>query len=250
MTSASRRKEPRSLALAGDDEADKLLAQDPLALLIGMVLDQQIPLERAFKSPADLKERLGGTLDVGAVAAMDPDELAAVFSVRPALHRFPGSMARRVQELCRVVVDTYGGDAAAVWTSATDGDQLLANVKALPGFGEQKARIFVALLGKQFAVRPPGWEEASTPFGEPGSFRSVADIDSREALGKVRQYKQQLKAEAKATSKATAKPTAKATSKATAKTTAKSRSKGTSTASPNARSKAASPATAKATGTG
>jgi uncharacterized HhH-GPD family protein len=244
MTSASRRKEPRSLALAGDDEADKLLAQDPLALLIGMVLDQQIPLERAFKSPADLKERLGGTLDVGAVAAMDPDELAAVFSVRPALHRFPGSMARRVQELCRVVVDTYGGDAAAVWTSADDGGQLLANVKALPGFGEQKARIFVALLGKQFAVRPPGWEEASSPFGEPGSFRSVADIDSREALGKVRQYKQQLKAKAKATSK----PTSKSTAKATAKPTAKAKSKGTSTASPNARSKATSPA--KATGTG
>jgi len=125
-----------------------------------------------------------------------------------------------------------------VWTSATDGGQLLANVKALPGFGEQKARIFVALLGKQFGVRPPGWEEASSPFGEPGSFRSVADIDSREALGKVRQYKQQLKAEAKATSKTASKPTAKA------------RSKGTSAASPNARSKATPPATAKAAGTG
>ncbi|HEY5252590.1 MAG TPA: HhH-GPD-type base excision DNA repair protein [Acidimicrobiales bacterium] len=221
MASPSRRKGPRSLALAGDEVADTLLAQDPLALLIGMVLDQQIPLERAFKSPADLKERLGGTLDVGAVASMDPDELAALFSVRPALHRFPGSMARRVQELCRVVINTYGGDAAAIWTSAQDGAQLLANVKALPGFGEQKARIFVALLGKQFAVRPPGWQEASSPFGEPGSFRSVADIDSREALGKVRQYKQQLKADAKATAKAPPKAAPSSKVKAVSKTKAK-----------------------------
>jgi uncharacterized HhH-GPD family protein len=212
--------------------ADTLLAQDPLALLIGMVLDQQIPLERAFKSPADLKERLGGTLDVGAVASMDPDALAGLFSITPALHRFPGSMARRVQELCRVVIDTYGGDAAAVWTSARDGAQLLANVKALPGFGEQKARIFVALLGKQFGVRPPGWEEASSPFGEPGSFRSVADIDSKEALGKVRQYKQQMKAEAKATAAATTKKAAKA--KVAAKATPKTK-------------KASAPASAKAT---
>jgi uncharacterized HhH-GPD family protein len=223
VTSSSSRKAPRSLALAGDEVADTLLANDPLALLIGMVLDQQIPLERAFKSPADLKERLGGTLDVGAVAAMDPDELAALFSITPALHRFPGSMARRVQELCHMIIDTYGGDAAAVWTSAQDGAQLLGNVKALPGFGEQKARIFVALLGKQFGVRPPGWEEASSPFGEPGSFRSVADIDSRDALGKVRQYKQQLKAEAKAT--AAVKTAVKASGKAVVKTTAKSSAK-------------------------
>jgi uncharacterized HhH-GPD family protein len=211
------------LEISGDADADKFVSEDPLGLLIAMVLDQQIPLERAFKSPADLKERLGGTLDVGAVASMDPDELAALFSIRPALHRFPGSMARRVQELCRVVIDNYGGDAAAVWTSAEDGDQLLANVKALPGFGEQKARIFVALLGKQFAVRPPGWQEASSPFGEPGTFRSVADIDSREALGKVRQYKQQLKAEAKALTKTAPPgktkglPKAKAKAKAAAK---------------------------------
>ena len=149
-----------SLALAGDETADTLLASDPLALLIGMVLDQQIPLERAFRSPADLKERLGGTLDAGAMAAMDPEELAGLFSSPPALHRFPGSMARRVQEVCQLIVDDFGGDAAAVWTTAKDGAELLANVKALPGFGEQKARIFVALLGKQLGVRPPGWEEA------------------------------------------------------------------------------------------
>lgn len=219
-----------------------------MALLIGMVLDQQIPLERAFKSPADLKERLGGTLDVGAVASMDPDELAAIFSVTPALHRFPGSMARRVQELCRVVIDNYGGDAAAVWTSAQDGAQLLANVKALPGFGEQKARIFVALLGKQFAVRPPGWQEASSPFGEPGSFRSVADIDSREALGKVRQYKQQMKADAKATAKAT--PKAAPSSKAKAVSTPKAKVKATSKVKTASKTGAAAPAKASAKASG
>jgi uncharacterized HhH-GPD family protein len=247
MASPSRRKGPQSLSLAGDEVADTLLAQDPLALLIGMVLDQQIPLERAFKSPADLKERLGGTLDIGAVASMDPDELAALFSVRPALHRFPGSMARRVQELCRVVIDTYGGDAAAIWTSAQDGTELLANVKALPGFGEQKARIFVALLGKQFAVRPPGWEEASSPFGEPGSFRSVADIDSREALGKVRQYKQQLKADAKATAKAPAKASPGSTAKGS-----KTKARAPTKVKAASKTKVAAPtkATAKASGNG
>jgi uncharacterized HhH-GPD family protein len=229
------------LEISGDADADKFVSEDPLGLLIAMVLDQQIPLERAFKSPADLKERLGGTLDVGAVASMDPDELAALFSITPALHRFPGSMARRVQELCRVVVDSYGGDAAAVWTSAETGDQLLANVKALPGFGEQKARIFVALLGKQFAVRPPGWEEASSPFGEPGTFRSVADIDSREALGKVRQYKQQLKAEAKAMAKTTLPAKAKATAGKT-----KGLPKAKAKAAPGTKTKAA----AKASGNG
>jgi uncharacterized HhH-GPD family protein len=258
MASPSRRKGPRSLALAGDEVADTLLAQDPLALLIGMVLDQQIPLERAFKSPADLKERLGGTLDVGAVASMDPDELAALFSITPALHRFPGSMARRVQELCRVVIDSYGGDAAAVWTSAQDGTQLLANVKALPGFGEQKARIFVALLGKQFAVRPPGWQEASSPFGEPGSFRSVADIDSRDALGKVRQYKQQMKADAKTTAKAA--PKAASATKAKAVSTTRSKVKAAATVKAKAKTasktaggtpnKAKAKATAKSSGNG
>jgi uncharacterized HhH-GPD family protein len=229
------------LEISGDADADKFVSEDPLGLLIAMVLDQQIPLERAFKSPADLKERLGGTLDVGAVASMDPEELAALFSITPALHRFPGSMARRVQELCRVVVDNYGADGAAVWTSAESGDQLLANVKALPGFGEQKARIFVALLGKQFAVRPPGWQEASSPFGEPGTFRSVADIDSREALGKVRQYKQQLKAEAKVLAKTTLPAKAKAPAGKT-KGVPKAKAK----AAPGAKTKAA----AKASGNG
>jgi uncharacterized HhH-GPD family protein len=186
------------LHITGDDAVDELLSDDPLALLIAMVLDQQVPLEKAFRSPFDLKERLGGKLEVTTLASMDPEALAEVFSARPALHRFPKSMAGRVQEMCSLIVDTYDGDAAAVWTSAGDGKQLLANVKALPGFGEQKARIFVALLGKQLGVRPPGWERAAAPYGETGSFRSVADIDSPEALTKVRQYKQRMKAKAKA----------------------------------------------------
>ena len=184
--------------VTGDDAVDQLLSDDPLALVIAMVLDQQVPLERAFRSPYDLRERMGGRLDVAALASMDPEDLAAVFSEKPALHRFPKSMAGRVQEVCAVIVDSYGGDAAAIWTSAADGKELLANVKALPGFGEQKARIFVALLGKQLGVRPPGWEKVASPFGTTGTFRSVADIDSPEALIKVRQYKQKMKAEAKA----------------------------------------------------
>ncbi len=187
-----------ALFLSGEPEADALLTEDPLALLIGMVLDQQIPLEKAFRSPFDLRQRLGGTLDAAGLASMDPEELAARFSTRPALHRFPRSMAARVQELCAQIVESYGGDAAAVWTTAASGRELLDHVRALPGFGEQKARIFVALLGKQLGVRPPGWEKAAGPFGEAGSFRSVADIDSPETLAKVRQYKQQMKARAKA----------------------------------------------------
>ena len=186
------------LWLTGDPDADALLSSEPLALLIGMVLDQQIPMERAFKAPAELRDRLGGTLDAAAIASLPPDDLVEVFQAKPALHRFPRSMAGRVQEVCAAVVDSYGGDTASIWTTATDGRQLLANVKALPGFGDQKARIFVALLGKQLGVHPPGWEKAAGAYGEAGSFRSVADIDSPEALAKVRQTKQQAKSEARA----------------------------------------------------
>jgi uncharacterized HhH-GPD family protein len=186
------------LYLSGDPDADALLADDPLALLVGLVLDQQVPLEKAFRSPLDLKERLGGTLDAATLAHMDPDHLADLFAERPALHRFPRSMAGRVQEVCRVIVDDYDGDPAAIWTTASNGPQLLRNVKALPGFGEQKARIFVALLGKQLGVRPKGWREAAGPFGVAGSFRSIADIHSPASLAKVRQFKQEAKAAAKA----------------------------------------------------
>ena len=186
------------LHLAQHDEADALLSSDPLALLIGMVLDQQIPLERAFRSPYDLQERLGRPLDAADIAAMDPDELARLFAVPPALHRFPSSNAKRVQELCRIVVDDYQGRPEQVWSTAADGAELLRRVRALPGFGEQKARIFVALLGKQLGVRPPGWREAAGAYGAEGSFRSVADIDGPDSLARVRRYKQEMKAAAKA----------------------------------------------------
>jgi uncharacterized HhH-GPD family protein len=179
-------------------EADELLTNDPLALLIGMVLDQQIPLERAFAAPLELTNRLGRSLDVAELAALDPEELGSVFSKQPALHRFPGSMAKRVQALCRLIVERYDGDAAGVWTTAVDGKQLLRQVSALPGFGEQKAKIFVALLGKQLGVTPPGWREACAPFGEEGSLRSVADIVSPETRVQVRDFKKSMKAAAKA----------------------------------------------------
>jgi uncharacterized HhH-GPD family protein len=186
------------LHLAQDEEADKLLSADPLALLIGMVLDQQIPLEWAFKGPLMLKDRLGTALDAAHIAAMDPEELKAAFSTRPALHRFPGSMANRVQELCQALVDDYGGDPAQVWNSARTGEQLYTNVKGLPGFGDMKARIFVALLAKQFGVKPPGWEDKAGDYGAKGSFKSVADIVDGASLGKVREYKSAMKKAAKA----------------------------------------------------
>jgi uncharacterized HhH-GPD family protein len=191
------------IQLSGNPAADKLLTDDPLALVIGMVLDQQIPLEKAFTSPFELKERLGGSLDVAKIAAMDPDALADIFAARPALHRFPRSMASRVQAVCRLITDTYHGDASAIWTSAADSKELLANVRALPGFGAQKARIFIALLGKQLGLKTPGWQKVSTPYGQPGTFQSVADIDSPAALLKVRQFKQKKKAQAKAQASAT-----------------------------------------------
>ena len=166
---------------------------------MGMVLDQQIPLERAFSSPKDLRDRLGGRLDAGMIATMAPEALAAAFAERPALHRFPSSNAERVQQLCQIIVRDYGGRASGVWEGITSGAELLKRVKALPGFGEQKAKIFVALLGKQLGVRPPGWQEASRPFGEPATHYSVADITSPESLLRVRAHKAQLKAAAKAT---------------------------------------------------
>ena len=182
------------LHLSQDAEADRLLSDDPLALLIGMVLDQQVPLEWAFAAPAELRRRLGGTLDVRSIARMDPGELAGSFSAKPALHRYPGSMAAHVQELCRVVVDQYGGEPTQVWSGATSGPDLLARIKALPGFGEQKAKIFVALLGKQLKVRPGGWKAVSAPFSDAGSFRSVADIVDDATLAHVPAFKQQMKA--------------------------------------------------------
>ncbi len=187
-----------ALNLSGDADADALLSRDPLALLIGMVLDQQIPLEWAFAAPLKLRERLGRELDAHDLADHDPETLAKLFAGPPALHRFPGSMAGRVQQMCRHLVEEYDGDAASVWTGATTGAELLARVQALPGFGVQKAKIFVGLLGKQYGVATPGWTEAAGAFGEPGTFLSVADITDRPSLERVRAYKKDMKAAAKA----------------------------------------------------
>ncbi len=192
------------ISLPVDDEANELLSRNALALLIAMLLDQQVPFERAFSAPRDLVRRLGHEPTPEELADFDPDALAAVFSERPALHRFPKAMAARSQVLARLIVDEYDGDAAALWTTSSSGAELLKRVSALPGFGEVKAKIFVALLGKQLGVRPDGWREAAGSFGDEDSYVSVADIVDDESLGKVRAYKQSLKAAAKAKSAAKA----------------------------------------------
>ena len=192
------------ISLPVDDEANELLTRNPLALLVAMLLDQQVPFERAFSAPRDLVKRLGHEPSADELAEFDPEALAAVFSERPALHRFPKAMAARTQDLARLIVAQYDGDAASLWSTASSGAELLARVSALPGFGEVKAKIFVALLGKQLGVRPAGWREAAGYFGDEGSYVSVADIVDEESLGKVRSYKQALKAAAKAKSSAKA----------------------------------------------
>ena len=185
------------LHLSQDTEADRFISENSLALLIGLVLDQQVPLERAFTAPRDLRDRMGGHLDAAEIAAMDPDKLSELFSQRPALHRFPAANAKRVQELCRIIVDDYDGRAEAIWEDAHSGAELLARLKALPGFGVQKARIFVGFLGKQLGVQPPGWREAASGFGDEGTYLSIADIVDAESLGRVRAHKKQMKAAAK-----------------------------------------------------
>jgi uncharacterized HhH-GPD family protein len=188
-----------TLHLASTDEANALLAVDPLALLVGMLLDQQVPMEKAFTSPQVLAERLGtDRLDAHRIADHDPDAFEALFRMPPALHRFPAAMARRVQELARALVERYDGDTASLWTTATSGPELVARIAGLPGFGEQKAAIFTALLGKQFGVRPDGWREAAGRYGEDGARRSVADVVDAESLQQVRAYKKVQKAAAKA----------------------------------------------------
>jgi uncharacterized HhH-GPD family protein len=183
-----------TLQLAQVPEADELLARDPLALLVGMLLDQQFPMERAFASPWLLAQRLGVTeLDATAIAAHDPDDFARLMAGPPALHRYPAAMAGRVQAVCAHVATAYGGDAAALWRAAGSGAELLRRIRSLPGFGEQKARILVALLGKQLGVRPPGWREAAGPYGEEGSRRSVADVTDADSLAAVRAAKQAVR---------------------------------------------------------
>lgn len=187
----------RSLFLAGETEADELLAREPLGLLIGMLLDQQVAMETAFAGPKKLADRMG-SLDVRAIAAADPESFAAVCATPPAVHRFPGSMAARIQKLCGEVVERYDGKPEAIWTEGNPGGaEILRRLKALPGFGEQKARIFLALLGKQFDLDAPGWDEAAGPYAEEDSRRSIADVVDAQSLGEVREYKKQQKAAAK-----------------------------------------------------
>jgi uncharacterized HhH-GPD family protein len=182
--------------------ANDLLTRSPLALLIGMILDQQVPLERAFSAPYDLVTRLGHEPTAEELATFDPEALSNIFSERPALHRYPKAMAARVQDVAKLLVEEYDGDAAKLWSTAPTGAELFKRVAGLSGFGPQKAKIFVALLGKQLGVQPPGWREAAGQFGDEGSYLSVADIVDDDSLGRVRAYKQALKAAAKASAKA------------------------------------------------
>jgi len=185
------------LHLTGDAAADALLDRDPLALLIGMLLDQQVAMETAFIGPRKLVERVGD-LDAAAIAAMDPEEFARICATPPAVHRFPGSMAGRIQALCATIAQEYDGDASAIWTAGSpDGREILRRLKALPGFGDQKARIFLALLGKQRGLAAPGWREAAGSYGEQGSYRSIADVVDPASLAKVREYKKAAKAAAR-----------------------------------------------------
>ncbi|MCV7149805.1 HhH-GPD-type base excision DNA repair protein [Mycolicibacterium pyrenivorans] len=185
------------LQLVQEPAADALLDANPFALLVGMLLDQQIPMEVAFAGPKKIDDRIGG-FDARVIADYNPEEFAALCSQTPAIHRFPGSMAKRVQALAQVIVDEYGGDAAAVWSDGADGKEVLRRLKALPGFGEQKAKIFLALLGKQYGVTPQGWRAAAGDYGKAGTHMSVADVKDAGSLQKVRTYKKEAKAAAKA----------------------------------------------------
>lgn len=183
------------LSLPIEPEANELLSRDGLALLLAMMLDQQVPFEKAFSSPYQLTLRLGHEPTAAELADFDPDALAAIFAQRPALHRFPKAMAARAQELGRIVADRYAGNASALWATATSGADLASRLAKLPGFGQYKAQITIALLGKQLGIQPPGWREAAGHFGEDGSHYSVADITDDDSLIAVRSYKKQMKQE-------------------------------------------------------
>ncbi len=185
------------LSLPIEPEATKLLHESPLALLLGMLLGQQIPMEKAFSSPYVLKQRLGHDLDAREIATFDPEAFEAIVAKPPALHRFPRANAKRIQEMCQVLVDRYDGEAANIWSGVDSGAELVRRVGQLPGFGKQKSQIFVALLAKQFGIQPDGWREATGVYGEEGSLRSVADITDEGSLSKVREYKQAMKAAAR-----------------------------------------------------
>lgn len=187
-----------TIHITGDDTADALLSRDPLALMIGMLLDQQVPMETAFGGPAKLLDRIG-TLDAEAIAEYDADALVEAFRISPSIHRYPGSMAGRVQSLCVALVENWAGVASNVWTQGDpSGPEILKRLKALPGFGEQKAKIFLALLGKQYGLSADGWRESAGDYGLEDSHRSVADIVDPESLTKVREFKKAAKAAAKA----------------------------------------------------
>ncbi|MBS1837641.1 MAG: Fe-S cluster assembly protein HesB [Actinobacteria bacterium] len=188
-----------TIPITGDDTADRLLEEQPLALLIGMLLDQQVPVEWAFRGPSTLRDRLGGTLDARAIAAMSEDDLVAACCEKPAIHRYPAAMGRRIHGLCQLLAERYDGDAARIWTGVDDAPELYRRLRELPGYGDEKARIFTAILGKRFDVRPTGWAEVCAPFSD-GEPRSVADVDSEESLLRVRQWKQMMKASKKAKS--------------------------------------------------
>lgn len=184
--------------LTGNPEADSLLAEDDNALLLGMVLDQQVPMEKAFNGPLVIAQRMGGRLDVAAIAALSEDEFVALCSQKPAIHRFPGSMAKRVRQVCQVLVEEFEGQAHNIWRDAATGAEVKDALVRLPGFGAEKAAIFTAVLGKLRGVQPPGWQEEAGGFGEPGIFRSVADVVDADSLNKVRETKRAAKAAKKA----------------------------------------------------
>src|SRR5512132_1233001 len=185
-----------AIPITGDTEADQLLVDSPLALLIGMLLDQQVPMGWAFRGPFTLRERLGGSLDAETIAAMGPDKIEAIFRDKPAMHRYPGSMGKRTHALCAYVVEHYDGDAGAIWRDAPSGQEIYRRLRDLPGYGEEKSKIFLAILGKRLGQAAPGWEEAAAPFSD-GTPRSVADVDSPESLARGREVKQARKAEKK-----------------------------------------------------
>ncbi len=191
------------LWLTGDAEADQLLTEDDNALLIGMVLDQQVPMEKAFSGPLVIAQRMGGRLDVAAVAAMSEDDFVALCSRPPAIHRFPAAMAKRVRQVCQVLTEDYDGQAANLWKDARSGNEVKANLERLPGFGSDKAAIFTAVLGKLRGITPEGWRTAAGYYGEPDTFRSVADIVDSDSLQKVRETKKSVKAAKKASASQT-----------------------------------------------
>ena len=183
-----------TLSLPIDPEANKLLGSDPLALLIGMVLDQQVPMEKAFSGPLVIAQRMGGSFDVAEIAALSEEDFVALCSERPAIHRFPAAMAKRIHQVCRVLTDKYDAQAANLWNQARSGQEVKANLAGLPGFGADKAAIFTAVLGKRRGVTPDGWRTAAGYYGEPDTYRSVADIVDDDSLQKVRETKRSVKA--------------------------------------------------------